>query len=306
MTQSHSSVLGLLLKGVLAGVAYIIGAMITGALYTALHLPIVNMGPPGNDLQAGTRLFLLSCPLMGVAMVPLVRHTAGSKMFRGFTLFFLMFICLGVTTMMETKIFLTVFANGGQLRATMLMFLPTLLCGFTLSFLLPRSQPETPAAQMLRSFFSAHSPISWATRFILAILAFGVIYFTFGAMVAPFVVPFYRAGVLNLTLPPFSVILPVLFARSALFLLACLPFLIFWTRSRGALILALGLAFWFLTGLFGMLQVFYWPAAMRIGHGLELGADSFAYATLLVFLLLPRPRRNPVSTQAHPAVVFPS
>jgi hypothetical protein len=306
MTQSHSSILGLLLKGILAGAAYIIGAVLTGALYSALHIPIVNMAPPGSDVHMGSRLFLLTCPLLGIALVPLVRHTSGPRLLRGLILFFLMFVCLGVTTIMEMKIFLTVFQHGGAMAATMLTFLPTLLCALTLSFLLPQSQPEAAPAQTLRSFFSAHAPVSWAARCVLAILAFAVIYFTFGAIVAPFVVPFYRAGVLNLTLPPFSVILPVLFVRSALFLLACLPFLIFWTRSRGALILALGLAFWFLTGLFGMLQVFFWPPVMRIAHGLEIGADSFAYAAALVFLLMPLPRQNPVSTQAHAAAVFPS
>jgi hypothetical protein len=306
MTQSHSSVLGLLLKGILAGVIYIIGTVLSGMLFAALHIPIVNMLPPGANQQTSFATFPLTCLLLGLAMVPLTQHTSGSRALRGLALFFLMFICLGVTTIMETKIFLTIFAHGGAFAATMQMFLPTLLCAFALSFLFPQANPAPPAAQVVRSFFSVHSPISWVARFVLAILAFAVIYFTFGAMIAPFVVPFYRAGVLSLTLPPFSVILPVLFVRSALFLLACLPFVVFWTRSRGALILALGVAFWFLTGLFGILQVFFWPPVMRMAHGLELGADSFVYATVLVFLLLPRPRRNPVSTQAHAAAVFPS
>jgi hypothetical protein len=262
--------------------------------------------PPGVNQQTSVAIFPLTCVLLGLAMVPLTLHTSGSRVLRGLALFFLMFICLGVTTIMETKIFLTVFAHGGAFATTMQVFLPTLLCAFALSFILPQAQPATPARAVLRSFFAVHSALAWAARFVLAILGFAVIYFTFGAMVGPFVVPFYRSGVLNLTLPPFSVIIPVLFARSALFLLACLPFLIFWTRSRGALILGLGLAFWFVTGLFGMLQVFFWPPVMRIAHGLELGADAFVYAAVLVLLLLPRPRQNPVSTQAHAAAVFPS
>jgi hypothetical protein len=306
MTQSHPSIFALLLKGMLAGVVYMIGTVLSGMLFAALHIPIVNMLPPGVNQQSSFATFPLTCLLLGLAMVPLALHTSGSRALRGLLLFFLMFICLGVTTIMETKIFLTVFAHGGAFAAIMQVFLPTLLCAFALSFLFPQAQPATPATQTIRSFFSVHSPLAWAARFLLAILAFAVIYFIFGSIIAPFVVPFYRAGVLNLTLPPFSVILPVLFARSALFLLACLPFLVFWTRSRAALILALGLAFWFVTGLFGMLLVFFWPPLMRIAHGLELGADAFVYAAVLVLLLLPRPRRNPVPTQAHAAAVFPS
>jgi hypothetical protein len=44
---------------------------------------------------------------------------------------------------------------------------------------------------------------------------------------------------------------------------------------------------------------------MRIAHSLEIGADSFAYAVALVFLLLPRVRENPVPSSAHAAPMFP-
>lgn len=287
MKQTHSF-LGLLWRGILAGAAYIVANVLGGMVATALHLPLPNYLPPGANAQIAGRLFLLCSPLLGLALVPLLRHTGGSQLVRGLTTFFFMFICLGVTSVMETKIFMTVFAHGGAVMATLMALPPTLACGLVLSYLLPEAQPKVSAMRRARSFFAAHSAISWAWRLLAAILAFGVCYFLFGMMVAPFVVPFYKAGVMGLILPPFSVILPVLFIRSALFLLASLPFLILWTRSRAGLILSLGLAHWVLTGLYGMLMVFWWPTVMRLGHGLEIGADSFAYAAALVFLLVPR------------------
>jgi hypothetical protein len=306
MTQSHPSVLGLVIKGILAGILYIIGTMLGSALFAALHIPLVNVAPPGTDLQKSGQMFLLATPLIGLALVPLARHTAGSRALRGLLLSFLIFICAGLTSVMEMRIFLTAYAHGGELAAILVVIPPALLCGFGLSFLLPKEQPEISASQKLRLSRSARSPVSWATRFLLVILAFGVIYFLFGSMIAPFVVPFYRAGVLGLTLPPYSVILPVLFARSALFLLTCLPFLILWTRSRLTLILSLGLAFWFLTGGYGVLMVFFWPPVMRIAHGLELAADAFVYAAVLVYLLFPGQRENTVPNSAHVAPMFPS
>jgi hypothetical protein len=50
-----------------------------------------------------------------------------------------------------------------------------------------------------------------------AVLAFPVIYFMFGMTVAPFVAPVYRAGVAGLTIPPFSVMLPVELVRARCF-----------------------------------------------------------------------------------------
>lgn len=290
--QSLSSFLGLVIKGLLAGFVYILGTVLTGALFSALHIQLPQFLPPGVNPNTGSHLFLLVTPFLGLSLLPLALHISGSRLLRALTLSFLIFMCLGVTAVLEMRIFLTVFSHGGELAFLFSILPPSVVCGFALSFLLPAVQPGIPASQSLRSFFALHTPLSWASRFALAILAFAFVYFLFGMMVGPFVVPFYRAGVLGLTLPPFSVILPVLFVRSALFLLACLPFLIFWTHSRLSLILSLGFAFWFLTGLFGLLQVFYWPPVMRIAHSLETGADSFAYAAALVFLFLPRPASN--------------
>ena len=305
MSQSQSSFLGLVVKGVLAGIVYVVGVMLTGMLFAALHIRIVSLDLGGNP-RMGFLLFVLVTPLLGLALVPLARHTAGSRLYRGVALFFLLFISLGVNTILEMRVFLTIYAHGGALAAIFLVLPPALLTGLALSFLLTQEQPEIPASEKIRAFFAARSPLSWAMRSVLAILAFAVAYFVFGSIIAPFVVPFYRAHVLALTLPPVSAILPVLFVRSALFLLACLPFLILWTRSRVSLIFSLGLAHWFLNGLMGMLMVFVWPPVMRIAHGLETGADSFVYAAALVLLLMPRQREHPVTTAAHAAPVFPS
>jgi hypothetical protein len=175
-----------------------------------------------------------------------------------------------------------------------------------LSYLLKRNPAEPSFAGEIRSFFAAHSPAFWASRFVLAIFAFPAIMFFFGMMVAPFVTPTYRAGGFGLLLPPVSEFLPYEFIRSAFFLLASLPFLLLSKGSRGSLIFSLGLAHSVLVGLFGLLQVFWFPPVLRICHSLEITADSFAYAAVLVFLFLPRANPNPVPTQAHTAPVFPS
>ena len=299
MNQSRFALLGLFVKGILAGIAYLLGTMLAGMLFTARHITLVIPKQLEANPHLGSLLFALMCPLLGLAMVPLARHTAGSRLVRGLSLFFLIFISLGINMAIETKIFLTIYAHGGALAAAASVFPPALLLGLVLSFLLAQEKPETAAAEKLRSFFAAHSPASWVWRFLLVILAFPIVYLFFGAIVAPFVVPYYRAGVLDLTLPSFSVMLPVMILRSTLFSLASLPFLILWGHTWRSLIVSLGLAHWFLTGLFGLVQVFWWPMVMRIGHSLEIGADSFVYAAVLVFLLFPRPKEISVTAPAQ-------
>ena len=78
------------------------------------------------------------------------------------------------------------------------------------------------------------------------------------------------------------------------------------TNLNMALIFALGLAYWYLVGLFGLIQVTWMPLVLRIGHSFEIGADSFVYAAVLVLLFVPRHRESTVSTPAHAAPLFPS
>ena len=216
MTQSHSSLPVLVVKGVLAGILYVLGSILFGMIGGAFHLGFPSLGPPGVDPQASFRAFLLACPLIGLALVPLALHTAGSRLIRGLALFLLAFISLGPTAVIEMKMFTTFLAHGGALTVVASTFLPTLLSGLGLSYLLKLEPAEPSLNGKIRSFFAAHSPASWAGRFVLALVGFVAAFFLFGMMVAPCVVPVYRAGGFGLTLPPISAFLPFEFVRSPL------------------------------------------------------------------------------------------
>ena len=100
---------------------------------------------------------------------------------------------------------------------------------------------------------------------------------------------------MGLTVPSVGVILGTQGLRSALFLGAALPVLILWEGSRRGLALTLGLALAVLVGLSGMVAAAWLPLEMRIGHGLEITADSFAHAAALVWLLVPKQQRSTTS-----------
>ncbi|MGB9032155.1 MAG: hypothetical protein WCC27_18670, partial [Acidobacteriaceae bacterium] len=146
-------------------------------------------------------------------------------------------------------------------------------------FLFGREEPAQGLAH--------HDGPGWVVRAVAAWLAFPVIYFVFGACVSPIVVPYYRAGVAGLHIPPLPTIMETQLLRSAIFLIATLPLMALWKGSRNALWLCLGLAHATVIGYYGLVGNAFFPAVLRITHGVEITFDSFAYAALLVWLFAP-------------------
>jgi hypothetical protein len=129
----------------------------------------------------------------------------------------------------------------------------------------------------------------------LAAVAFVPVYLFFGTLVARITYGYYAEEVGGLTAPGWDQILPVLFVRSLLFLAASLPVLVAWSRSRRGLILSLGFAMFVLVGAMGLIGGYWLPLDVRVYHGLEILADSFVYACVLVLLLwISREARLPV------------
>jgi len=306
MSTNHKSVFLTLIKAALCSLAYVVGTVLSGMLISALHLAMPNFLPPNANPMTQFAYFACASLLIGFGLLPLAAPLGGSRTVRWLALALLIFVCLGVNTTIEIRIFSTFLAHGGALVLTANVILPALLCGWGLSTLGTSPAEEPPLLERVRSFFSARSVAGWSWRLLLAILAFPFAYFLFGSMVGPYVVEAYRGGIAGLTLPPVAVILKTQLVRSTIFFIASLPFLVLWRKSRLSLFVALGLAHWVLVGLFGLSQAVTFPRLLRILHSIEIGADSFAYAAALVFLLLPRRSENPLPTQAHAAPVFPS
>ena len=306
MTTTSKSMSLLAAKGLLCGLIYVLGTILAGRLAAAFHVSFPDLTPPGISQAAALRGFVLSSALMGLALTPLAYGIHGRRIVRWFALAFLPFICLAVNAVIEILIFTTMLSRLSAPSFVVSFLLPTLLFGAGLAFLV-RGEPDAAKfSEQAETFFSTRTAGSWAWRLLLAIPTFPIVYFVFGAMVAPLVVPAYRAGIAGLVLPPLSTIMPIQLVRSTFFLLASLPFLILWKGSRGSLIFSLGLAHCYLVGLFGLLQASFLPQVLRIAHSLEIAADSFAYAAFLVILLLPRPNEIPAPAPAHTAAMFPS
>jgi hypothetical protein len=191
----------------------------------------------------------------------------------------MIYVCVGVNTLIEAAVFTTMMTPG---LGTMFLheILPSAFAAAALAASFGSGQP-TPAPPR----FSARQ---WGLRLLSAWVAFPVIYLIFGMCVAPFVMSSYRAGVAGLRIPGAGVILQTQMLRSALYLLAALPVILLWTWSRRRLFFSLGIGYAVMVGLFGLMQVSWFPPVLRIAHSIEITADSFAYAAALVLLLTKR------------------
>jgi len=272
------------LKAIGCGVAFMVGQMFGGAVFGALRLPLPSM-PPGMDVKSMGGHSAMASPLFGLLAGPLAAGLGVGFVARWLALSLFVWVAYGLNTGLEAQIFTS---SGPWYSLAIMAVLPGLLLGLALALVFRPCCPVGPFGGRARQFFAARGAGQWAWRLAAAVLAFPVIYFVFGMMVAPFVVPYYQQHAAGLRIPAVGVLIPVLLLRSTLYLLCTLPMLIAWCGSRGRLIVALGLALWVTVGLFGMVVASWMPQAIRLPHALEIGADSFAHAAALVLLLAPK------------------
>ena len=143
---------------------------------------------------------------------------------------------------------------------------------------------------VLTTVFSDRPVSSWWWRFGIAWVAFPFIYYFFGAFAYPLVKDAYQSGDFALEVPSQSLILGAVFTRSLLFLLATIPILMYWSKSRRSLVFSLGAALAAMVGLVAMIEAIWLPTTVRIVHGVEIVIDSLVHAWVLVALLIPKPK----------------
>jgi hypothetical protein len=256
--------------------------MAGGALLAALGLPLPEAPEQADAQTMGLLLFVASLALAG-GLVPLARRIRGPFWMRWLMLAVLCYVCLGLAAPLEGAIFTSL---RGMASMPVFSILPCLLFAAVVALLFRPAEACDSPAMDVRRFFEGRSAGNWVWRFAAALCAFPVVYWTFGLMVAPFVMEYYKQGQFALAVPHPAVIVLTQFARSALFLAASLPLLMTWSGSRRQLVLALGLAFYVLVGLFGMLQSYWLAPTLQVLHNTEMLIDSMVYALALAWLLM--------------------
>lgn len=139
----------------------------------------------------------------------------------------------------------------------------------------------------VRAYFGRKSSSSWISRSTAASLVYFPIYFLFGALISPIVLPYYQNSSLGLTIPSFTVMVPLEFARGFLYVIALLPIIATLRVARWHLFLALASLLYVAGAVVPFLVAGALPVQLKIVHGLEILADCLVYGAALVYLLGP-------------------
>ena len=265
------SFLKLVAAWVAVGAAFAVGGLVDRALHLRMNLPV-------DHSAAYVRLvaFGVGAAVLVLGMWPLARGLAASGRARSGVLAVFLFLALGANTIFDGAIYTAAF--DGALASSLLMYL---MLAVMLGAVLGMGFGEAGNA----TGFAQHGVFTLAWRAVLAFLAWPLIYFFFGACIAPIVMPYYQGGAVpGLHIPPLQGIFAVQLVRSLLFLASSLPLIVLWKGTRRSLWIALGLAHSVAVGLFGLVVATFLPAVLRVTHSAEVWCDSFVYAGLLVML----------------------
>lgn len=271
-------------KILLCSLAFIIGAVIGSMAATLMGLN--QPSPPAGVDSSSAFLFLsLESPIVALTLVFLVRGLGGRLSVRAFAISFFTWVTFTLNTVVESLAFTTTTVEGAVFTAVSFLF-PCIFIGVSVARLFSTGDKAETITTLVEKFFSRRTTGAWVWRIAVAFVAFAPIYLLFGSLVAPITSRYFQQNMFGLKQPTQNEIFLVLLIRSLLFLLACLPIIVLWRRSRLNLFVSLGFALFVLVGFLYMLGAYYMPLVIRIPHTLEILADSFAYAGILVSLLV--------------------
>jgi hypothetical protein len=126
---------------------------------------------------------------------------------------------------------------------------------------------------------------SWILRIFVGSAAYFPIYFFFGALITPFILPYYNNPSFGLRIPPFAVMIPVELFRGFVYTLVLLPLLATMVGSGTTKFIALAATLYIPGGLIALLGNPLMPAQIIPFHALEILADSMVYGLVLSRIL---------------------
>lgn len=292
MTSTYSlpspyRVAGFLGRSLVVGVGFAFSLMVGGMTMNLLGLPLSALGSQRKPFQSVVAS-LIAGTLTGLTLGPLGSRLNLPLFGRACLWFLLLFVLNGLVNVVEAIFFTTIPLTQLASSLTILAF-GQVAVAVLLSLLFRPQQPGPGLLTRLRETLAQRTGASWAWRFGLAALSYLLIYFAFGMIVAPFVLPYYNNPDLglNLVVPGFGVILPLEVGRGLLYALTVFPLIAVLRGSVWSKAFWVGLTIAVLGSWVPMLRAIGWPLALRMAHGLEITADAFVQGIVLTWLLAP-------------------
>jgi hypothetical protein len=169
--------------------------------------------------------------------------------------------------------------------AIFLSLLTTLVEGIMAAALFLRKIHDRSLVSELSSHFKERSSASWAWRIVVSSVAYFPIYFIFGALIGPFILPYYMNPSFGLKIPSFAVIIPLEFLRGFLYVLVLLPIIAAVQSSRRTLVAVLASVLYVPGALVPLIVQTSLPSGIVPFHLAEILGDSIAYGAVIAYLL---------------------
>src|SRR5512138_2113381 len=147
----------------LAAVAYLVGVVLSGAITAALRLPQPAL-PPGTVEAQLFRNLALATLLLAAGLLLLARGLRGAWGKRLLAMAALVFVCVGLNTVIEARVFSNIIGKAGP-TMTLQNVLPAILLAAVLTW--PAREPNVAPAAVVR-----WTPAAWVGRLLAAWLAF--------------------------------------------------------------------------------------------------------------------------------------
>ena len=139
----------------------------------------------------------------------------------------------------------------------------------------------------MREYLSGRTSRAWILRIAAGSVAYFPIYFFFGMLMIPFVLPYYNDPSLGLRIPSFAVLIPVELFRGFVYTLVLLTLLAVLVGGRTTKFIALVAMLYIPGGLIVLLGNETLPAPIIPFHAAEILADSIVYGLVLYRILSP-------------------
>ena len=274
-------------RSLIIGVGFAFALMIGGMTMNILGLPLPSFGRQPKPFPV-PRVVSHRWHTDRLTLGPLSSRLKLPFFGRACLWLLLLLVLNGVINMIEALFFTTI--PHAQLASSLaILAFGQVAVAILLSLLFRPKQTGPGLLTRLRETLAQRTPVSWAWRFGLAALSYLPIYYLFGMIVAPFVLPYYDNPDLglNLTVPGIGVILPLEIGRGLLYALTLFPLIAvlrggYWSRAFWV-----GLTIAVLGSWVPMLQAPGWTPVLRLAHGLEITADAFVQGVVLTWLLSP-------------------
>lgn len=280
-----SRIVSIICKLVLCGLTFLVGMLVGGMVAELSGLQPPEM-PAGADVSTIMIYYLVTSPIMALALSFLARGISGKFIVRTLILTGLTFVVYTLNTVLDATLYMSWATISTSMYTIVSFFIPSFFVSAAVAFFFSYDESKHSFIDSLQAFLKQRTKQEWIWRIALAVISFMPIYIFFGKLVLPLTGDYYQQEIYQLQMPGWDQIIPILFTRSVLFFLACFPVIVMWQRSRLSLFYRLGFALFILIGFLYLISAYWLPLSIRIPHALEILGSSYVHAGVLVGLLM--------------------